>query len=581
MQINQNLLIKGMFSLAACSIITGCVDDKYDLSDIDTSSRFTVDNLTVPVNLSTIELKNVIEFDDNENIKTLTDKNGNQFYAISKGGEINTSNFQINPVSVNKLSIAPTKLSIGLPNVTLIPGKEITIPTIHFESSDAASYKFEMNNVDESLLALTSLKTTSPLDIQIILSVPDQLAGSKNTITFDNLVLQLPWGLVLEDNSYKYNKDNGELTISSLTVDSEGKAKIDIHATGLDLGDKGVVKDKYLGISGDVRIVSGDLNMTLNTSSLPKDVELTANYSVPGFQIASVSGKIDYKMETINIEPISLNDLPDFLDGPDTQIRIANPAILLSINNPAGKYGLSGTGKITLSSEFKNGETKDHTSDLFTLSGDECNLAFCTEVEGYTTVAFDGLRDILANGNSGLPNKIYVTIQDIEFAGEVTDLPLDNIGNARGEYEFNAPLGFAEGSQVIYESTEDGWSGDDLSNININNLNVSAICSTNIPVGIELRVIPVDRNGNEIQVTEDSSRFEVPANSQNQPVELNIKGANGQPIHDIDGIKFIATVTQNNAGSEYTKPLGPNQYITLDNLKAKVSGYYDYVEDKK
>lgn len=37
--------------LIAAASVTSCVDDKYDLSDIDTTARIQVDNLTIPVNV--------------------------------------------------------------------------------------------------------------------------------------------------------------------------------------------------------------------------------------------------------------------------------------------------------------------------------------------------------------------------------------------------------------------------------------------------------------------------------------------------------------------------------------------------
>lgn len=84
MQINRFSFGKGFISLVIALSLTGCVDDKYDLKDIDTTSRVTVNNLTVPVNLESIKLDNVIDMDDNENIKTLTDANGNKYYALQE-----------------------------------------------------------------------------------------------------------------------------------------------------------------------------------------------------------------------------------------------------------------------------------------------------------------------------------------------------------------------------------------------------------------------------------------------------------------------------------------------------------------
>ncbi len=186
---------------------------------------------------------------------------------------------------------------------------------------------------------------------------------------------------------------------------------------------------------------------------------------------------------------------------------------------------------------------------------------------------FDALRDVLANGNSGLPKNIEVKIDDINFAGDVTDFPLGDLGTAEGSYEFNAPLGFGKDSVVIYETTEGDWGSDDLEKVNIKVINLSAECTTNLPVGIKLSIVPVDRNGNVIEVNEDNAGFEVPAYADKSPVTLKIAAKNGGTISGFDGVKFRAIVDQRSENN--TEALGPDQQIKLDNIRVTVDGYYE------
>lgn len=561
----RQILVNGLLSITAVSLMTCCVDDKYDLSDIDTTSRFTVNNLTVPVNLSEIKLENVINLDDNENISTIDGE-----YAISKGGEIAPTAFNINKVHVNVPSVDPTNLSVAIPGGTGLLVAELDIPAISLPASGKAGYEFRMDNVDKALLQLKDVKTEQPLKVEVVLSVPESLAGGENSISFRNLQVQLPWGL--QGTASGYDQTTGVLSIDELPVDSEGKARIEIEATGLALNEKGYVVDGKLDITGEVGIIGGEIKMYVKNTVLPSSIDIRADYSVSSFDIASFSGSINYEMDNINIDPISLSGLPDFLDNPETNIIIANPQILVNFRNPVGGYGLVGSGMISLTSVFKNGQQVEHHSDVFTLNGEITDLAFCTQKEGYTYVAFDGLRNVLADGNLGLPESIQVNINDIRFAGDVTDFPLGDLGNAAGAYEFNAPLGFGYGSMVVYETTEDGWGSDDLDKVNIKNINLKATCSTNIPVSISLTVVPVDKNGNEIAVDENAGNFEVPANAQNKPVELVIKARNNGTINDFDGVRFKAIVKQD---SDNTEALGPDLFIKLDNLSVTVDGYYE------
>lgn len=86
-----------------------------------------------------------------------------------------------------------------------------------------------------------------------------------------------------------------------------------------------------------------------------------------------------------------------------------------------------------------------------------------------------------------------------------------------------------------------------------------------------LKVIPVDKNGDQIPVKEDSSKFDVEPNSNNKEVYLTIEGANG-PITNFDGVTFRAVITQNSGNTE---AIGPDQYIELNDLRIAVDGYYE------
>lgn len=575
----RQTLVSGLLSLTVVTVMTGCVDDKYDLSNIDTTSRFTVDNLTVPVNLSEIKLENVVNLDDNDLIeKVMID--GKECYSIVQDGEIAPTSFSIGEVNVNAPTISPTSFSVNLPSLPVLPGiliPDLDLGEMKIDTSklNLVDYDFKMENIDKALVSLKNVKT-SPITVKVVLTVPDVLVGGNNEISFKNLKLKMPWGLMGVTGVTSYNAETGEVSIDELSVGSDGKAVLEISAQGLELNEKGEILNQQLSIEGKVGVLDGSLAVKVKNftfTSIPTTLSINVDYSVTSFSLKSFSGSINYNMDAIHIDPITLNDLPSFLDNPETNIVIASPQILVNIDNPVGKYGLVGEGRISLKSNFKGGEPVEYESSIFQIVGEQSSLAFCTPKEGYTPVAFDGLRYVLSNGQSGLPKSIEVNIQDINFKGDVTDFPLGDLGDAAGSYEFNAPLGFGAGSMVVYESTESGWSSDTLDDVNINMIKLSATCTTNLPVSVQLSVTPIDKRGNEIAVKEESGLFEVPANGQNHPVSLFIEGVDGRPIKDFDGVKFRAVVMQSNPDN--TQAIGPDLHIILSDLRVTVDGYYE------
>lgn len=573
-------MTSGLMSIAACSMLTGCVDDKYDLTDIDTTSQFTVKELTIPVNLEEIRLDKVINLDDNENISTIPGPDGD-YYAIKKGGEedgkIETSNFTLGSVHVNAPSIQPSNITVPVNGIPSIPGlggntlpQAITLPDIDLPEV-MQEYSLQMKDMDVALKELDNIKSKNPIEVKVTLSVPAEIVGNGNEITFKDIDILLPTGLITDKDSY--DSETGHYIISQLPVGADGKAVVSIMATGLELGARGIVSPQHtLDINGYVGVVGGKISVTVKHLNVPNPLTIDVNYNVDSFDIASFSGLIDYNMGSINIDPISLSGLPEFLDDPKTEIRIAHPCIRVSISNPVGQYNLEGHGVITLTSDFGDGVTEAHSSDRFTISGSHSDLSFGEATAGYVHVPFQGLGDILTSENAGgLPKSIEVNIDDINFEGRVQDFPLSNIGKAVGFYEFEAPLGFAKDSKVIYETTVDGWGSDDLNDVNIELVSVETICRTNLPVSVKLTVDPIDRNGNLIQVQE-SSEFEVPAFCDGKKINLTIKCVEGNPIHDLNGVRFKATVTQDDPNN--TSAIGPDLYIELDELKATVSGYF-------
>lgn len=61
---NRSLYVKAAVTATWLIALSACVDDGYDLSNIDTTSRFRVDELVIPMNLDVITLNSVIEIDE-------------------------------------------------------------------------------------------------------------------------------------------------------------------------------------------------------------------------------------------------------------------------------------------------------------------------------------------------------------------------------------------------------------------------------------------------------------------------------------------------------------------------------------
>ncbi|MDE6017583.1 MAG: hypothetical protein K2G85_02090 [Muribaculaceae bacterium] len=579
---NRLLLAKGILSLTAVTLITSCIDDKYDLTDIDTTTEINVKDLTIPVKLDTLTLKNVIDLDDDDLIKT---DSVNNIYSIEKGGNIDNTAFDLGQINVENLDISPTNIPIYIKqsvNTSILPSDDgIQLDDIDFGNPEMRPYDYTMSNVNDALKVLRKITTKSPISITVNLSLPPEFLGTGNQFSFKDIKVQLPSDLIMEEG-YKYDSDSGILEIQSLPI-TDGKATLNLQASGMQLSTaKGTVINGKIELKGNVGILGGKISMKVKNINISAGTyNIKSEYEVSGFSVKDFTGDIDYKMNDIQIDPISLNDLPDFLNNSQTNIIIENPIIKVNLKNPVGKYGIDGKGTLNFISKFSNG-SKTHSGE-FSISGENSKLAFCTDKanevdlirEGYTPIKIEGLNYILSNGYVGLPQEISVSVTNLEFMGNNITLPVGTLGYASGSYNFYAPLAFGAGTEIYYNTTESGWWSEDIEKVNIYNLEISAKCTSKLPVNISLRVQPIDRNGKIIEI-EETNDFIVPANCTNVPVSIAIKGKNGSAIKDFDGAIFEAKVTQT---EENAPAIGPNIKIELTDLRFTVSGNFLY-EDK-
>lgn len=80
----------------AASAFTSCVDDNYDLSDIDTTVKVEVNDLTIPINIDQFTMETI--FDINEDDPEATVKVLNGVYAIVRSGSFSSNEIKFQPI---------------------------------------------------------------------------------------------------------------------------------------------------------------------------------------------------------------------------------------------------------------------------------------------------------------------------------------------------------------------------------------------------------------------------------------------------------------------------------------------------
>jgi hypothetical protein len=555
------------------------MDSDYNLSDIDTTTQIRVNDLTIPVNIDNITLDDIISPSDDSRIKEY-DYNGTKIYAVIEDGSFSSNNIEV------------PKFTAASPNI------ESTYATLTAESSGSnevhfalipleSTFKYDFQNIDKAVHDISGLYTTN-LTYKIKLDFSG-IAPYVSSSKVKNLYISIPKGLQCTVTAGSYNATEGKISVAELPLNN-GCGEIDVTASYIDLKSNGVnfsYDTHSATMESAIIIDAGKIEATpktsINANDFPRQLPLTVSYELSDVNVTAFTGAIEYDLDGININPINLSDMPDFLSQEGTSIFIDNPQIYLQLNNPVNDEKLSCSAGITLTAirEYESDKSfsldngsftvgYNHSSGLYNYVFSPKNPAYPLSdfADNITHEPFTSLSDILAGDGvtSKVPDKVNINISNPQIPLQsVTGFKLGRpIDKVEGKYQFFAPLSLKAGSLIVYSDVIDGWNDEDVDAITIETLKVKANVTTDLPLEATVKIFPIDKDGNDIKDVEIEGGF-IPANASNY--ELNVT-ATGVITH-LDGIRIEARVQSDEANT-----LTPNKTITLSNIRPTVSGTY-------
>lgn len=578
---NQPFIKAGISACLLSLVLSGCVDNDYDLSNIDTTTEIKVKDLVLPVNIQAVTLNDIIDVDQDSKIKTV-EIDGKEFYAVTESGSISSDGITVDGFTAPAPTVntAYARYRLDTPAT-----RGVTLENYYELSSfSAQTVEFRAENIDSSIKSLSSIDM-QPLHIDLTMTTNG--FGDETVISFAVLELQFLKGLTFESlpAGYQYNASTGVLKIENLPCPNH-KADINLVATAIDFTASGTdIAGNSLDFKSEVKPISGRVKTvstfeTGTTPSVSNEIEFIVNTTAEAMTATYVTGDIEYHLEGdgLNINPVDLSDIPDFLNESGTDLRLANPQIYLNLSNPVAADGLYYQTGLELGA-VRNGSIKYYELDNdgvvrvektsagpfnFVLSPSMPTEPLKDYASGLKHVPFTGLSDVLSG--EGLPSSIEINLINPELPSQhMEHFELNKtIPGVTGSYEFFAPLALKDGSVIIYSDRIDGWNDEDVDKIIIETLEIEADVTSTIPLGAKLTAWPIDKDGHRIgDVHIEGADIEALAKGKH----INIR-ATGE-IRHLDGITFDAVVRP---GSEET--LSPNQTISLENIKAKVSGSY-------
>lgn len=607
-------ILKSMLlSMAITCSQFSCVNGDYDLSDVDTTVGMKINDLTIPLNLDELTLRSVLELEDDSQIKEV-----NGEYAVIEDGTFSSDGIELPSFVIEVPAIEPIQeeLTPDLHLDDLIPEGfnpsflpllgNITIPddykVVSFDIENASTTFHVEAEVDESIVGIDKVGTEAT--IRIFFNF-DGIENLVNSFELENLVIQLPKGLSAQaSEGGTYDPVTGKLSFEKMASNEKLEVLVNVDITeiqakpaGATLANGKFTFSNELSVNGIVVVYGHNLKKDVKIENLLNigniSYECQVGFPNGNIKVESFTGDIQYQVDGIDIDPVNLDDIPDYLAQEGTNIKLANPQIYLELNNPLyEEHHIYATTALEFipypnntGERFKVDVKIDDALNQFCFSpakpesyyknaGNEQLKVDFTDAE---FVPFTNLGNILSGEK--IPESIDINVVNPQIPVQhVENFALgQTLGAIQGTYVFYAPLALTEGSVIKYSEVFDGWSDEELDNIAISQLRVDANITSNIPFELALKAYPIDKNGQKItnngKVIEGKIYMKgfdvIPANA-NGSLVIEIDGA----IQQLDGIILDAEIHGKDVAGSTGNALKPNHQIKLDNLKMKVSGEY-------
>ena len=170
--------VLAMTGALASAVLTGCVDDNYSLEDIDTTMKFQVNNLTLPLNLAPVKLADLVDLTSEECIDTI-----NGEYVLIKEGEFTSDKMEI--ASIVAQPTADDQKNDEKVISPIVGG--VAVPLSEY----VRQFTYDYNDVDDYIVAIESGKVDVTLNLTIDVKHDN---GQAIPGQFRNLKITLPSG---------------------------------------------------------------------------------------------------------------------------------------------------------------------------------------------------------------------------------------------------------------------------------------------------------------------------------------------------------------------------------------------------
>mgnify|MGYP003199774832 FL=1 len=547
--------------LSSCML--SCVDSEYDLSkDLDMTVTVGGENLTIPAsNTKNITLEKI--FDLNEESTVKADADGN--YALSQTGKGSNTRVSIEEITIKSSEIALQSARTEL-NYMMSPSG-----TLEATVNDKTSFSIDKRNITTDVTELYSSDVIMPASLRM------NIEGSNSLTLKKGFQIEFPDYMTITTTDQRVKITGSVLTfIQDINVSQNSALYIPIQVTRIDFESmgtgKGLVAPGHLVIADDINISGTSTTTGGSAIQMIMDTEI----KIDEIQLTQVTAKVNPEIN-VSIDPITINNLPDFLKDEQVRIDMTDPKIYLTVSNTSPvEVNFSGVLKSYKGGKLLASVPVGQSPNLITIPGNQpdeyiiCLHRLNNHVEGAdASVTVENLNDLIET----IPDEIRMDNIEAKASDKRCTIVLGSTYNVKTDYEINAPLQFNEGTNIVYSDVIDNWNKD-VKDLSVKEVVITMDAQNSIPLTMNMEVKAINKNGtilNSIS-TEVSSQIAAGTmeNAKVTPLKITLKSTDANAFKELDGLKYEVSATSSAETSG--KVLNKNQYLRLENMTIKIKG---------
>ena len=593
---NKSKMLVCLLSCGLLTLGTGCTDNDFDLSKIDTTIGIGGNGLTLPTNSTeNIMLDDFLEL-NNSDLVSIADNGDYMFHK--EGDDCTPAHPNIDKVVVTSQGINNNfKVAVVVPPSALLSGRKLSkrAKKIDLIKAGGKVAEFEyVGNAPKEIEELTSAGVAAPVTIRVNLSNDLKSFVPK----FKELTLQIPSYMHLDitscsPNSYSYDPKTGKITLKDVNTASDIVIKgevttLDFKATPTTNNKLTFVANKKnegkVNMKGEIETSISFDEINANVTSIPSDLHLSAVMSMDDITITSAKGKFNPDIDLGNLGNIEINDVPDFLTGDEVNVNLHNPVIELKIGSD-----IAVTGKVsgTIVATFDNGKPNCSVDipKMTIKPNANTRICICKHKEGVDATNYDEVVEVpnLSDIFATIPKTIKFNADASADATQEAEVKLGHQYTITPKYNITAPLAFDAGANISYTDSFDGWNEDieDCEFAEGTYIELTADIENKLPAYLDVNADAIDVDGNkmsqdliEVKVSNSIAASTDGVQAKTTPITITLREKKSGMLKKVDGLRYNIKLA---AGEGNDAIVGKtiNAYhhtITAKNIKVKLVG---------